>query len=146
MFTPHLRLADIEKALHRYDFVYGEVGNKRGFMEFTYHDRQTLYDAWMSYKAKLRITQIEMAKRLGVSQLDFSKTMRGDVPMDRNFVFRFCKEMGLDPGSSLPSLKDNKNIMNNGAIVVRTSLTVDGTIAKVEYSGDQVFIEYVKEI
>ncbi|USH04206.1 XRE family transcriptional regulator [Grimontia kaedaensis] len=115
-------------------------------MEFTYHDRQTLYDAWMSYKAKLRITQIEMAKRLGVSQLDFSKTMRGDVPMDRNFVFRFCKEMGLDPGSSLPSLKDNKKIMNNGPIVVRTSLTVDGTIAKVEYSGDQVFIEYVKEI
>lgn len=115
-------------------------------MEFTYHDRQSLYDAWMSYKAKLRITQIEMAKRLGVSQLDFSRAMRGDVPMDRNFVFRFCKEMGLDPESALPSLKKNRPVTHRGPITIRTSLTVDGNISKVEYSGDQVFIEYVKEL
>ncbi|WP_028022532.1 helix-turn-helix domain-containing protein [Enterovibrio calviensis] len=115
-------------------------------MEFTYHDRQTLYDAWMSYKAKLRITQIEMAKRLGVSQLDFSKTLRGDVPLDRGFVLRFCKEIGLDPNHSLPSLKSNHVSVMTGDISVNTSLTVDGKVTKVEYSDNQVFIEYVKQL
>ncbi|PKF50738.1 helix-turn-helix domain-containing protein [Enterovibrio nigricans] len=115
-------------------------------MEFTYHDRQTIYDAWMSYKAKLRITQIEMAKRLGISQLDFSKALRGDVPMEKGFVYRFCNEIGLDPDLSLPSLKNNKPAQQGGPIVIKTSFVVDGTVSKVEYSDNQVFIEFVKEI
>ncbi|MEZ9524176.1 helix-turn-helix transcriptional regulator [Enterovibrio norvegicus] len=112
-------------------------------MEFTYQDRQTLYDAWMSYKAKLRITQIEMAKRLGINQLDFSRVLRGDVPLEQGFVYRFCKEIGIEPDQSLPSLKALRNVSApSGPVTVRTSLTVDGTISKVEYQGNQVFIEF----
>ncbi|WP_394209616.1 helix-turn-helix domain-containing protein [Enterovibrio calviensis] len=115
-------------------------------MEFTYHDRQTLYDAWMSYKAKLRITQIDMAKRLGVSQLELSKALRGDVPMEQSFVFRLCKEIGLDPHQALPSLRNSNTNTPVGSVTVRTSLTVDGKVTKVEYSDNQVFIEYLKEM
>ncbi|MBV7296548.1 helix-turn-helix domain-containing protein [Enterovibrio paralichthyis] len=115
-------------------------------MEFTYQDRQSLYQAWMSYKAKLRITQIEMAKRLGISQLDFSRALRGDVPLEKGFVFRFCREIGLEPDQILPSLKSERGMGLQGTITVRTAITVDGNIAKVEYSGNQVFIEYEKEV
>lgn len=31
-------------------------------MQYTEQDRQVLHDTWMSHKAKMRITQIEMAK------------------------------------------------------------------------------------
>ncbi|MBF4318655.1 XRE family transcriptional regulator, partial [Vibrio anguillarum] len=33
-------------------------------MEFSEEDRQALYNAWMSQKAKMHLTQMEMAKRL----------------------------------------------------------------------------------
>lgn len=40
-------------------------------MQYTEEDQQILHDTWMSYKAKMRVTQIEMAKKLGMSQFGF---------------------------------------------------------------------------
>ena len=38
-------------------------------MEFTDQDREALYNIWMSQKAKLRLTQMEVAKRLGMNSI-----------------------------------------------------------------------------
>ena len=49
-------------------------------------EQQILHDTWMSYKAKMRITQIEMAKKLGLTQLEFSDILRGSTPIEQQFV------------------------------------------------------------
>ncbi len=40
-------------------------------MELNQEDRKALYDVWMTKKAKMHMTQMEMTKRLGVSQGSF---------------------------------------------------------------------------
>lgn len=40
-------------------------------MELNQEDRKALYDVWMTKKAKMHMTQMEMTKRLGVSQESF---------------------------------------------------------------------------
>lgn len=40
-------------------------------MELNQEDRKALYDVWMTKKAKMHMTQMEMTKRLGVSQGEF---------------------------------------------------------------------------
>ncbi|MCQ6493188.1 XRE family transcriptional regulator, partial [Vibrio parahaemolyticus] len=45
-------------------------------MEFTELDRNALFDIWMSQKAKMHITQMEMAKRLGLCLHEFSGLLR----------------------------------------------------------------------
>lgn len=44
-------------------------------MDFTQRDREALNQVWMSQKAKMRLTQMEMVKRLGLSQLEFSRLL-----------------------------------------------------------------------
>ncbi len=41
-------------------------------MVFSEEDRQALYNVWMSQKAKMHLTQMEMARRLNLTQLEFS--------------------------------------------------------------------------
>lgn len=115
-------------------------------MQFTKQDRQTLYDTWMSYKAKLRITQIEMARRLGISQLEFSKLMHGEKPLESAFVSRFCEELGVDPYAALPSLREAYEQGSPSRVTLNTTLTVDGEITSVKYTGNQVIIEYQKSL
>lgn len=47
-------------------------------MEFTEQDRDALYQTWMSQKSRMRITQMEFSKKLGMNQLDFSRVLKGD--------------------------------------------------------------------
>ncbi len=55
-------------------------------MEFTEQDRNALYDTWMSQKAKMHITQMDMAKRLGLNLHEFSGLLRGNSPLTLGFV------------------------------------------------------------
>lgn len=55
-------------------------------MELNQEDRNALYDVWMIKKAKMHMTQMEMTKRLGVSQVEFSELLRGDAPLSMAFV------------------------------------------------------------
>lgn len=59
-------------------------------MELNQEDRKALYDVWMTKKAKMHMTQMEMTKRLGVSQGEFSELLRGDAPLSMSFVSRFA--------------------------------------------------------
>mgnify|MGYP001037332732 CR=1 FL=1 len=44
---------------------------------------------------KMHMTQMEMTKRLGVSQGEFSELLRGDAPLSMSFVSRFCQHLQL---------------------------------------------------
>jgi len=57
-------------------------------MEFTELDRNALYDIWMSQKAKMHLTQMEMAKRLGISLHEFSSLLNSYVS---NYTFALDK-------------------------------------------------------
>lgn len=48
-------------------------------MEFTEQDRMALYDLWMSQKAKMHITQMEMTKRLGLNHHEFSSLLKEET-------------------------------------------------------------------
>ncbi|SMY32036.1 hypothetical protein PMAL9190_00323 [Photobacterium malacitanum] len=111
-------------------------------MAYTEKDRQVLHDTWMSYKAKMRITQIEMAKKLGLTQLEFSDILRGDTVIQHQFVNEFCSILSIDPVLILPSLREavQKGTLNHS--VVKNTFIFDGEIKKVTYEGNQLVVEY----
>lgn len=111
-------------------------------MQYTEEDQQILHDTWMSYKAKMRVTQIEMAKKLGMSQLVFSDTLRGKLPLEHKFVNQFCDFIGVDPLLTLPSLRKNMGSANSGSVLLTNRFILDGEIRNVRYSGNQLIVEY----
>lgn len=115
-------------------------------MQYTEQDRQVLHDTWMSYKAKMRVTQIEMAKKLGVSQLIFSDILRGREPLEPRFVNQFCSYIGVDPMLTLPSLRNQIGNSMPNFVTLTNTFIVDGDIKSVRYNGNQVVVEYVHSV
>ena len=111
-------------------------------MQYTEKDRRVLHDTWMSYKAKMRITQIEMAKKLELTQLEFSNILRGDSVIHHQFVNDFCGILNIDPVLILPSLREavHKGSLTNS--IVKNTFIFDGEIKKVTYVGNQLVVEY----
>lgn len=111
-------------------------------MQYTETDREVLLETWMSYKAKMRVTQIEMAKKLGMSQLAFSDVLRGQKPLEHGFVSQFCQLIGVDPVLTLPSLREQVGGVLPGTVTLKNTYIVDGNIKNVRYSGNQIIVEY----
>ncbi|WP_299018557.1 helix-turn-helix transcriptional regulator [uncultured Photobacterium sp.] len=111
-------------------------------MQYTEQDRQVLHDTWMSYKAKMRVTQIEMAKKLGLSQLVFSDILRGQVPLEHSFVNQLCDYIGVDPIITLPSLREQVAGVLPNTVTLTNTYIVDGNIRNVRYCGNQIVVEY----
>ncbi|WP_165313756.1 helix-turn-helix domain-containing protein [Vibrio ziniensis] len=111
-------------------------------MEFCQEDRKALYDVWMSQKAKMHLTQMEITKRLGVSQVEFSNLLRGTEPLSMSFVTKFCKHLHVEPANVLPTLKYSCGKVES-SVYLRNRICVDGEIQKVYVEGNQVVIEYV---
>ena len=114
-------------------------------MEFTDNDRQALNTIWMSQKTKMRLTQMEFAKKLGMNQLSFSRLMRGESPLTMSFVSQFCRLLHIDPNVTVPSLKANHS---NGHKIVylKSRMTVDGEIQNAYIEGNQVVVEYAHTV
>jgi len=111
-------------------------------MQYTEQDRKVLHDTWMSYKAKMRVTQIEMAKRLGISQLIFSDILRGKLSLEHRFVRQFCNFMAVDPVLTLPSLREQMGTSMPNSVTVTNTYILDGDIKNVRYDGNQLVVEY----
>ncbi|MEI8658164.1 helix-turn-helix transcriptional regulator [Vibrio sp. Hal054] len=111
-------------------------------MEFCQEDRRALYDVWMSQKAKMHLTQMEITKRLGVSQVEFSNLLRGSEPLSMSFVTKFCKHLHVEPENVLPTLRQ-KSGRGESVVYLQNRVSVDGEIQKVHVEGNQVIIEYV---
>ncbi|MDX1301810.1 XRE family transcriptional regulator [Photobacterium sp.] len=111
-------------------------------MQYTEQDRKILHDTWMSYKAKMRVTQIEMAKRLGISQLIFSDILRGKLSLEHRFVSQFCSFMSVDPVLTLPSLRKQMGASMPNSVTVTNTYILDGDIKNVRYDGNQLVVEY----
>lgn len=62
---------------------------EKNIMTFTEEDRQALYAVWMTRKVRLHLTQMEMAKRLGLTQTEFSAVLRGPALLEMTFVESF---------------------------------------------------------
>ncbi|EAR54863.1 hypothetical protein SKA34_14260 [Photobacterium sp. SKA34] len=111
-------------------------------MLYTEKDRQILHDTWMSYKAKMRITQIEMAKQLGLTQLEFSDILRGSTLIEQQFVNEFCGAIGVDPVLILPSMRERMSTGQSTNSSIKNTFIFDGEITNVTYSGNQLVVEY----
>lgn len=114
-------------------------------MEFNQEDRNALYDAWMSQKAKMHLTQMEVSKRLGISQVELSNLLRGNAPLSMSFINQFCQHLHIEPRNVLPSLKLNSNI-GERTISLQNRVSVDGEIQRVYIEGNHVIIDYVHHI
>ncbi|WP_375749112.1 helix-turn-helix domain-containing protein [Vibrio sp. HN007] len=110
-------------------------------MNFTESDREALNTAWMSHKAKMRLTQMEIVKKLGLTQLEFSNYMRGAIPLNMAFVERLCRVMNVEPKMIVPSLQSSPD-ESSKVVYLRTSVNVDGAIQNAYIEGNQVVIEY----
>jgi transcriptional regulator with XRE-family HTH domain len=110
-------------------------------MQFTEQDRQALYNIWMSQKAKMRITQMEMAKKMQVSPVEFTNALRGSHPLSLGFINNLCGQLHVDPASILPSMKQRPEQANSSRIVT-TKIGIDGEIQNAYIEGNQVIIEY----
>lgn len=109
-------------------------------MELSQEDRKALFSLWMSQKAKMHLTQMEMARRLGISQIEFSNIIRGNASVSMPFVNEFCKHLHVDPYTFLPSLLVERK--DHTCLTLTNTVTVDGDIQQVRVDGNQVIIEY----
>ncbi|WP_117232770.1 helix-turn-helix domain-containing protein [Vibrio maerlii] len=114
-------------------------------MEFTPQDTQALYQMWMSQKAKMRLTQMEVAKRLGLSQLDFSSILRGMTPLSMGFVSQFCQLMQVEPKQFIPSLMAGSETAPK-VVYLKSSMTIDGEIQRAYIEGNKVIVEYAHTV
>ncbi|MFV0575019.1 MAG: XRE family transcriptional regulator [Vibrio sp.] len=110
-------------------------------MEYTQEDRDALYNLWMSQKAKRRLTQMEMAKRLEMSISDFANVMRGKTELSNAFVNRFFQQLDIEPQTVLPSLK-YRMMPENAVVYLQNRVVIDGDIQNVQIDGNQVIINY----
>ncbi len=110
-------------------------------MQFTEQDRQALYNVWMSQKAKMRITQMEMAKKMHLSPVEFTNALKGTHPLSLGFVNALCQQLHVNPANILPSM--SKHVVRENALTVTTKIAVDGQIQNAYIEGNQVIIEYV---
>lgn len=114
-------------------------------MEFTDKDREALYKSWMSQKSKMRLTQMEFAKKLGMSQLAFSQLLRGEKPLTMSFVSQFCHLLRLEPHNVFPSLKED--LANGPKVIYLVSrMSVDGDIQNAYIDGNQIVVEYAHTV
>lgn len=111
-------------------------------MDFTQEDREELYQVWMSKKAKMRLMQMEVVKKLGISQKDFSDILRGNAPLTYSFVRQFCQIMRIEPQHAIPSLR-NAGTVSTQPVFLKTRLSVDGEIQRAYIEGNDVVVEYV---
>ncbi|MGF1754156.1 helix-turn-helix transcriptional regulator [Vibrio makurazakiensis] len=111
-------------------------------MEFTQQDREALYNVWMSQKAKMHMTQMEMAKKMGMTQVDFSNLIRGNASLTMGFVAAFFRLMRVEPSHYLPSLMRSPT-GEQQVVYLSNRIAVDGEIQNVYVDGNQVVIEYV---
>ncbi|MCG3723303.1 XRE family transcriptional regulator [Vibrio cincinnatiensis] len=114
-------------------------------MEFNAEDRQALYNVWMSQKAKMHLTQMAMAKRLGLSQLEFSQRLRGELPLSASFVTQFCQHLHVEPYHVIPSMKKVPKFSSR-TIQLQNKIIIDGDIQQVRVEGNQVVIEYLHHL
>ncbi|OEF28128.1 helix-turn-helix domain-containing protein [Vibrio rumoiensis] len=110
-------------------------------MEFTEQDREVLYNLWMSQKAKRHLTQMDMAKRLGVGIVEFSEMIRGKGQLTTSFVTRFFQQLDIEPHTILPSLKRQVS-PDNAVVYLQNRIIIDGDIQNVQVDGNQVIIDY----
>lgn len=114
-------------------------------MEFTQQDRDTLYQVWMSQKAKMRLTQMEMSKRLGMTQREFSELLRGTSTLRMGFVSQFCHQLHVDPKVIIPSLM-NTSTETPKVVYLKSKMMIDGEIQRAYIEGNQVVVEYAHTI
>ncbi len=110
-------------------------------MELTQEDLGILQNVWMSQKAKMQLTQMEISRRLGLSQLEFSKIIKGNSKLTLNFVQDFCSQLHVDPYTFLPTLINSRKD-NSEPILITTRVTVEGKIENVQVVNNQVLIQY----
>lgn len=113
----------------------------RDIMEFTEQDREALYNLWMSQKAKRHLTQMDMAKRLGVGVVEFSEMIRGKGQLTQGFVTRFFQQLDIEAHTILPSLKQ-QIAPDNAVVYLQNRIIIDGDIQNVQIDGNQVIIDY----
>ena len=114
-------------------------------MEFTEQDREVLYQTWMSQKSKMRLTQMEFAKKLGMNQLTFSQILRGESPLTMPFISLFCRLLQLDPKQVFPSLKETSS-QGPKIVYLQSRMSVDGEIQNAYIEGNQVIVEYAHRV
>ena len=112
-------------------------------MEFTAKDKDALHQVWMSQKSKMRLTQMEFAKKLGMNQLEFSSILRGERPLSMAFVSRFCALLNIEAYRVVPSLRTRTDIKE---VHLESRMTVDGEIKRAYIDGNQVVVEYVHTV
>ncbi|GAK83105.1 hypothetical protein JCM19238_652 [Vibrio ponticus] len=112
-------------------------------MEFTAKDSEALYHVWMSQKSKMRLTQMEFAKKLGISQLEFSSILRGERPLSMAFISRFCHLLNLESDRVVPSLRSQPEVKE---VYLESRMTVDGEIKRAYIDGNQVVVEYLHRV
>jgi len=111
-------------------------------VDFTQQDREELYQVWMSKKAKMRLMQMEVVKKLGITQKEFSELLRGNAPLTLSFIKPFCQIMHIEPKQALPSLR-NGSMETNRQALLKTRISVEGKIQRAYIEGNDVIVEYM---
>ncbi|MGC9401150.1 helix-turn-helix domain-containing protein [Vibrio genomosp. F10] len=114
-------------------------------MQFNQIDRDALYNTWMSQKAKMRLTQMEMAKKMGMTQAEFSAILRGNAPISLEFIHQFCTKLHIEPYRVVPSLQRASQSVQQ-LVTLKSTMSVDGEIQRVYAQGNQVIVEYVHTV
>ncbi len=88
---------------------------------------------------------MDVAKRLGLTQLEFSNLLRGNAALTMTFISQFCRMLHVDPKMVIPSLMYGSE-SGSKVVYLESRMSVDGEIQRVYLEGNQVVVEYAHTV
>lgn len=71
-------------------------------MAYSTNTLDTIKNTWISFKESTKTSQVKAAKAMGMNQSAFSQYLRGDIPLNTDFISKFSKLTNTDIASLVP--------------------------------------------
>ena len=129
-------MKNLDKALSR------PVKSQKKLVPFsgpTASDSARLKKIWLQKKIELKLTQVTVAKTLGIKQSTLSQYLNGVIPLNTNMVLNLSEILKVEPGAISKSLFRYSRVDKNKSYMVPVLFSISGLL-----QGAKDLIPYTK--
>ncbi len=118
-------MKNLDKALSR-----PEKSQKKSvpFSGPTASDSARLKKIWLQKKIELKLTQVTVAKTLGIKQSTLSQYLNGVIPLNTNMVLNLSEILKVEPGAISKSLFRYSRVDKNKSYMVPVLFSISGLL------------------
>lgn len=102
-------------------------------------DSARLKKIWLQKKIELKLTQVTVAKTLGIKQSTLSQYLNGVIPLNTNMVLNLSEILKVEPGAISKSLFRYSRVDKNKSYMVPVLFSISGLL-----QGAKDLIPYTK--